>query len=283
MTEIGPVARLRFNQIRVVSKTLETLSSHQGIGKVLGSLGRNPLVGHTLVGFRRSFMSFEEAQRCASRYHVPSHEHPGNITNHLSLAESPRTSDYPVLFHLQHLLHEIRSVLDIGGSAGNLFYCYGRYLPYPDDLSWTVFEVPQNVSRGRQLAQQRGERKLHFIDHLSGLSNADTVIISGSLHYFDALPPDLMRYLKRPPKHVFINRTPVIDGPSKVTIQDAGAYYAMSPARILSRKTLLESMAGANYELVDEWKIPDLRLKIPLDPGSSASTYSGFYFRSLPA
>jgi hypothetical protein len=57
----------------------------------------------------------------------------------------------------------------------------------------------------------------------------------------------------------------------------------MSPARILSRKTLLESMAGANYELVDEWKIPDLRLKIPLDPGSSASTYSGFYFRSLPA
>jgi len=280
MTDIGPITRLRYEQIRVFSKTLEKLSFNRGLRKLLASLGRHPRVAHILVGFRRTFGSFEEAQQCTRKYDVPSHEHPANVVTQHTFSEHARTSDYPVLFHLESLLGEVKRVLDIGGSAGNLFYCYSRYLPYPKSLRWTVFEVPQNVASGRQIASERGEQRLDFVDKLEQCTDADTVIISGSLHYFEALPPELTRHLERPPKHVFINRTPVIDGPSTVTVQDAGSYYAMSPARILSRSTLLESMAAANYDLVDEWMVPDLKLRIPLDPGSSAPAYSGFYFRA---
>ena len=285
MTVLGRVTRLRYNQIRFLVKVFEKLSFHRAARTLFGSLGRNTLISHALVGFRRTFKTFEEAERCVRRYNVPSHEHPANISLHSSLNQAARASDYPVLFHLQRLLQAASSqggsgnVLDIGGSAGNLFYCYGQYLSYPRYLSWTVFEVPEHAASGRAIAEERGEHRLRFIDDLEDCRAANTVIISGSLHYFNALPGELIRFLDPPPMHLFINRTPVIDGPSVITIQDAGAYYAMSPARILSREDLIGSLAAANYHLVDEWSVPELRLIIPLDPSSSAPAYSGFYFR----
>lgn len=277
---LSRLTRLRYDQIRLFSKTLERLAFNGSARKLLASLGRSSRLAHVLVGFRRTFTTFAAAEQCISRYHVPSHEHPANVATHYQFSHSARTSDYPVLFHLQRFLGDVREVLDIGGSAGNLFYCYAQYLQYRSDLRWTVFEVPQNVRSGRAIATERGEQRLNFIDRLEQCTDADTVIISGSLHYFEALPSELMRHLKKTPKHVFINRTPVTDGPSAVTVQDAGTYYAMSPARILSRQTLLETMLTANYDLIDQWMVPDLKLRIPLDPGSSAPAYSGFYFRA---
>ena len=279
MNEISRFKRLRYNQIRIFSKLFERLSFSRHSRIILQTLGQNPRVAHVLVGFRRTFGSFAAAELCTRRYGVPSHEHPANVTTHRQFSESARSSDYPVLFHMQRTLGEIRNVLDIGGSAGNLFYCYSRYLDLPRELRWTVFEVPQNVASGREIAAERSEPRLLFVDRLEECADADTVILSGSLHYFEALPPELMRFLGRQPKHVFINRTPVIDGPSVVTVQDAGTYYAMSPAKILSRQTLFESMDAANFELIDEWIVPELKLRIPLDPASSATAYSGFYFR----
>ena len=272
--------RLRFRQVRAFSKVFCRLAVLPGMKKVLGTMGKSDLCAKVLVGFNRTFPSFEDANQCALQHGFPSHEHPGNITNHLRLNENARLSDYPVLFHLQNLLGEVKSVLDIGGSAGNLFYCYSKYLQYDAGFTWTVFEVPENVQAGRHIAELKGEKRLRFTDQLHECTNADAVIISGALHYFDPLPPELMGDLGEKPRHVFINRTPVTDGQTAITIQDAGFYFAMSPARILSRKTLLEAMAGANYELKDEWTIPDLRFRIPLSPASSVSAYSGFYFRA---
>ncbi len=281
LDEIGLIKRLRFGQIRIFSKWLEKLSSVRQSHFLLRSLGRSSLLAHALVGYRRSFDSFAAAESYIQRYNLLSHSHPSNVTMHmLHFSEAARVSDFPVLFYLQRILGEAKTVLDIGGSGGNLFYCYSHYLAFPETLRWTVFEVPGNVTRGRQIAAERGESRLHFVDNLDQCPEADVVIISGSLHYFDALPPELLQYLVRKPKHVFINRTPVIDGPSAITVQDAGWYYAMSPARILSRRALLDSMADARFDLVDEWIVPDLRLRIPLHPQSSASAYSGFYFRS---
>jgi putative methyltransferase (TIGR04325 family) len=188
-------------------------------------------------------------------------------------------SDYPVLFYIQLCSAEIKSVLDIGGSAGNLFYCYDKNLKFCSDFRWTVNEVPETNRAGQRLAQERGEPRLHFIDNRADCTKVDAVLISGSLHYFEELPPELMQHLDPKPRHVFINRTPVIDGPTVITIQDAGAYYAISPARLLSRATLMQSMERASYDLVDEWTIHDFRFRIPLAPRQSAGFYSGFYFK----
>ena len=279
MSSISPVTRLRFSQVRLFSRLFEKLSFHRTSRAVFGSLGKSTLVSHGLVGYRRSFPTFAAAQHCADRYNVPSHEHPENVTQHNRLNQTARPSDYSVLFYLQQILDGVHKVLDIGGSAGNLFYCYDHYLKLPTELCWTVFEVPENAVRGRAMAAERGESRLRFIDRLQDSTVADTVLISGALHYFEELPSELIRFLDPPPTHVFINRTPVIAAPTVVTLQDAYEYYAMAPARILSRDALLGSMAAANYDLVDEWAIPELHLSIPLDPKSSASYYSGFYFR----
>ena len=292
MTAVPLSTRLRFSQIRLTAKVLTRLAALPGLKSLLTLLGGSSTIDRTLVGFRATFPTFAAARAYAARYAVPSHEHPGNVVTHLSLSEAIRPSDRPVLTHLREILHASgsladASVLDIGGSAGNLFYSYTPHLDLPPGLSrtlsktlsWTVFEVPENVLAGRELAAGLSASRLHFIDDLAACTHAGIVLISGSLHYFEALPPELIRHLDPPPKHIFINRTPVIDGPTSITIQDAVSYYAISPARILSRSVLLASMAAAGYELVDEWRVPDLKFPIPLHPRSSALFYSGFYFR----
>ena len=284
MADISLSTRLRFTQIRVTSKVLTRFAAVPGLGALVALLGRSPTVERALVGFRFSFPTFVAACAYAARYAVPSHEHPGNVVTHLSLGDETRSSDRPVLTRLREILSASNSfaglsVLDIGGSAGNLFYSYARHLDLPPDLTWTVFEVPENVLAGRRIAAERSESRLQFIDDSAACTHADVVLISGSLHYFEALPPELVRHLDPPPNHIFINRTPVIDGPTTITIQDAVSYYAISPARILSRATLLASMKSAGYDLVEEWHVPDLKLAIPLHPEASAGFYSGFYFR----
>lgn len=279
MTKISSITRIRFKQIRLLAKVVERLSSHDRPSKLLSALGRNVLLDHSLSGFRRTFPTFQEAHRQARRYRVPSHEHPANITTHTHRSEEIRPSDYAVLFHMQRLMGEINSVLDIGGSVGNLFYCYSKYLTYPPGMTWTVVEVPETVAAGSRIAMEKAEPRLRFAERIKGCNSVDAVVISGALHYFEELPPELIRGLSSQPRHVFINRTPVIDGPTAITIQDHEHYFAISPARILSRDTLMKAMTEAGYELVDEWKANELRLRIPFHPEASVSAYSGFYFR----
>lgn len=280
MTEAGLMTRLRFKQIRLFAKTVERISSRNGSNRLLSILGSNPLIDRALSGFRRTYPSFEAACRAAERYKLPSHEHPNNIAIHLARAEELRPSDYPVLFHLQKILPQIRSVLDIGGSIGNLFFSYEKYLDYPPGFSWTVFEASDLVTAGTRIAQQKNEPRLQFTTSLESCESADAVLISGALHYFEQMPPELLQGLRHRPRHVFINRTPVIDGPSAVTIQDHDDYYAISPARMISRSELMQSMSVADYDLVDEWRASELRLRIPLHPKASVNAYSGFYFRA---
>lgn len=277
MEQISPITRIRIKQVRLAAKICAKLAPAPGVGPIFRAIGRSDLCSKALVGFHTTFPSFEAAWRYADTYKVPSHEHPGNIATHLDCGARP--SDYPLLFHMKNLLGEINSVVDIGGNAGNLFYCYDSYLKFGPNFSWTVNDVPQNNERGKKIAAERNEPRLHFVNQLSECGPVDVALISGALHYFQELPPAIMQPLKSKPRHVFINRTPVIHGETAITIQDARFYIAISPARILSRKTLMDSMQAANYELVDEWMVPDLHLHIPLRPESSANYYSGFYFR----
>jgi len=280
MSELNSIERLRFQQIRLFSKTVVKVAPSTRASALRSFLGRISPLDDLLFGFRRTFPSFEEAHRYAAKYNVLSHEHPENIAEHASRAQAARPSDYPVLFYLQKLSRDLRSVLDIGGSVGNLYYAYSRYLQFPPDFQWTVFDLPSTVSAGRRIAAARADPKIAFVEKLEDFPAADAVVISGALHYMEVLPTELIAGLKRPPWHIFINRSPVKDGPSAITLQDHEGRYAISAARILSRQVLFESMSAANYELVDEWSAPELRLEIPLHPDASVSAYSGFYFRA---
>jgi putative methyltransferase (TIGR04325 family) len=269
--------RIRVKQIRATAAVMFLLQRIPGTRSVVKLLGFSNLCARVLVGYRRAFSNLKEAERCIDSYGFAMQEHPDVVRNHLALAKRARPSDYAALFYLRHITAENASVLDIGGSAGNLFYCYSQYLEFASSLSWTVYELPEVAQSGRQLAAARSESRLRFITDLRECGAVDIMLISGALHYFDETPVSFMERLPAKPRHVIVNRSPFLRGISAVAIQDAGSYLAA--ARIVERDHFLRDMASANYELVDEWSAPELGLRLPLHPDLCVHAYSGFYFR----
>jgi putative methyltransferase (TIGR04325 family) len=135
-----------------------------------------------------------------------------------------------------------------------------------------------NVERGRAIARDRGEARLLFTEDLYGASGHDVLLISGALHYFEFELADYVAGLAAPPEHVFVNRTPLVDGPAAATVQYT---YdgVMVACRLLNRAELVSGMQRAGYRLADSWCAPELSIKLPFDPEYWVKEYSGLYFR----
>jgi len=230
-----------------------------------------------LVGYRRVFPSLTAAEAYAARFLSARHEHADSIATHQAFSGRARPSDYPALFYLQSILPDIKTVFDLGGNVGNVFYCYQNYISFSLDLIWTVFDIPAVIPLGLEEARRRNERRLRYADRLGEADAADLFLASGALHYFDVPLSDMLKGLPSRPKHLLINRTPVTNNADVVTVQDAGTYLA--PCKLLSRKRLVEELNKLGYELVDSWLVYELGLQIPCYPDLSVPQYSGFYFK----
>jgi len=236
---------------------------------------------HGLLGCRRTFSDFDAARACAERYAPLGHEHPHALRSDIGLADVTRESDYPVLFHLAPGAAEIRTVFDLGGSVGNLLYCYARHLPFADAMSWTVYDLPAKRAEGARLALERAERRLHFTDELDSASGADLFIVSGAAHYFPEPVDQMLRRLARLPQRVIINRIPCSRGRPLVTGQDGHAYFVA--CMLHSRDELIAGMEQLGYALRASWPVHEHRLWVPLYPDLSYGHYFGFYFELLPS
>jgi putative methyltransferase (TIGR04325 family) len=230
-----------------------------------------------LVGYRRIFDSMTEARTVAARHLEESHDCLDNINRQISLSRSARPSDYPVLFYLDRLSPVASSLFDLGGNVGNLFYSYSKYLAFPGDFVWTVYDMERTLELGRQLAHERGEKRLRFTADLEGLDGHDVLLVSGALHYVESPLPDVLRRLSSKPSHVFINRTPMTNVRSVVTVQDAGD--SLFACKIILRQELIAGMEKIGYVLVDQWSVPELSVHIPFYPEYSVSHYTGLYFQ----
>lgn len=230
-----------------------------------------------LLGYLRAFDTLEQAETAIAPYAQGGHEHSANADNHLELSRAARPSDYAALFHLQRLLPRIRRVFDLGGNVGNLFYCYGHYLSLPEDVSWQVHDLPDNMARGRQLALQRGAHQLSFTDDWSDASGADLLLISGALHYMRQSPAEMISALDRPPEHILINRTPLTEARPFATIQDGGAFRVA--CMVNNRDAMLGALDRIGYRLEDSWQAAELSLAVPADPAHTVPCYSGLLLR----
>ena len=83
--------------------------------------------------------------------------------------------------------------------------------------------------------------------------------------------------LPEKPSYILINRTPLIDGPTKATVQD-GATHRVGCV-LYNRTELVRAFEAIGYEVVDSWKAWELSLKLVGKPESSALPYSGFFLR----
>jgi putative methyltransferase (TIGR04325 family) len=273
------ISHLRIHQIRAFASLLTAMGNRSAGRAFLVRVRDQPIVRNIfdfLLGCRRLFPDFEAAQACARHYAPLGHEHPHAVRSDLELADLTRESDYPVLFHLAPIAHELRRVFDLGGSVGNLFYCYARHLPFADEMNWVVYDLPIKRTEGARLALERAERRLHFTDTLDSASGADLFIVSGAAHYFVEPLDQMLRRLTRLPQRVIINRIACSRDRPLITVQDGRAYFVA--CKLHPRDALVAGMERLGYALRASWPVHEHSLWVPLYPDMSYGHYFGFYF-----
>jgi putative methyltransferase (TIGR04325 family) len=273
--------RIQIARVRATSALMRQLTRLTPLASLVRRLRRLPLARQAVnlaAGYNRVFSDLAAARDCARKYAAPGH---GSDENARALSRSmakTRPSDYPVLFHLSRLPLEGLRVFDLGGAMGNLFFLYDRYLGFPTSLHWTVHDVPAHIERGRDLARQRCESRLQFSDNLHGASGCDLLLVSGALHYFELSLADYLAGLAESPRHVIVNRTPLVDAPAAATVQ-CGSGGVMVACLLLNRAELIERMEKRGYRVVDSWSAPEFSIPLPYDREYWVKEYTGIYFR----
>lgn len=228
---------------------------------------------------RGVFASFEEARAAVSGGLRVGYNHPEIADGYKAYANFALPSDYPMMFWLKEIFRTGSRVFDLGGSVGISFYAWQRYLRYPSDLEWMVCEVPAVAAEGKRLAEERQERRLRFTTQFQEAEAFDAMIMSGSLQYIEPSVAEMLTGLRRPPRHLLINRVPLHRTRSFVTLQNIG--WTVSPYRIFRRDLFIAELEILGYELLDTWFDPDHACWIPFYPEYSLECYSGLYFRRL--
>jgi putative methyltransferase (TIGR04325 family) len=190
--------------------------------------------------------------------------------------ESVPPQDEPVVKILSRLMPEIKTIFDLGGCIGFCFYRYRSRMTYPSDLRWIISDVPFVNKLGRQIAEKRGETQLFFTENPAVASGSDVYLTTGALQFFDESLADILAKLEEKPKHVLINRVPMIpDKSTFFTLQHTD--YSVVPYRIANIPQFVSEMAEIGYELVEQWEV-DRFCEIILHPERYVRNYYGFYF-----
>jgi putative methyltransferase (TIGR04325 family) len=122
-----------------------------------------------------------------------------------------------------------------------------------------------------------GGRGLGFTTSLEQYSRDQVLLISGAFHYWEKSIAEFVNQFPELPDHIVINRTPVRDqGPAFFTVQDNGSYAV--PCIVRSLNEIVSEFSASGYALIDRWKAPELRMRMPLFPDLNVPYYSGFYF-----
>jgi putative methyltransferase (TIGR04325 family) len=232
--------------------------------------------------FERSFCgiftSFEDAISAVPEGRKIGYDHPESAR---LLGESgpPLASDYPMLYWLARLLQKSRFIFDYGGYVGLSFYSYQPYLDYSPELRWLIFDLPEVIALGQEIARRRDPtRRVCFTNDFTDANGADVFIGQGSLQFAEEPLSTLLAKLDRKPQHLLINRTPLSEAAPFVTLHNMGP--ALCPYRIFNRLQFVESITVLGYELKDSWSNPDLGCYIPYHADRFLSAFSGLYFRA---
>src|SRR5205085_6169264 len=232
--------------------------------KLISGARDNHLTGSILrwlLAFYGTFSSLAEATHCAARYIPASHDHPILNELHSEFAEITRESDYPVLFFLAPISSDLRTVFDLGGSIGNLFFQLERHLKFNDELVWAVHDLPIKESALLELTRAKREKRVIFTEEFSSASGVDLFIVVGALHFFERSLVDLLSDLARLPKHVIVNRSPFSDGKEIAMVQDGELW--LNPCKLHNTEKLISGMRSLGYKLVASWPVNERILRIP--------------------
>jgi putative methyltransferase (TIGR04325 family) len=231
------------------------------------------------TGYRGIFNSFDEAIAAAPKTKKIGYNNPDLAAEYRdTFAIEIGFYDYPMLLWLKDLLHNGCRIFDFGGNIGTHFYRYEQYLKYPDDLTWTICELPEIIKAGETLAKQKNRLSLRFTDQFEQADGANIFIASGSVQYVDSLAR-LLENLPVKPQHILINRIPLCQGKPFVTLQNGGLVFY--PVYVFNKPDFIQSICQLGYKLVDSWQDHSERCAIPFHPEFTSLTFSGLYFKFI--
>jgi putative methyltransferase (TIGR04325 family) len=187
--------------------------------------------------------------------------------------------DYPVLFWLQRLLPGCRVLFDFGGHVGISYFAFRHHLRYAPELTWLVCDLPAVAAAGSRIARQEQASHLHFTTGTDALRHAGIFMALGSLHFVES-PFQMFKAAAHLPEHVLLNKVPVGNGRSAVTLHNMGC--AFCPYHLFNREEFEGTFRRLGYDLIDRWANPGLGAHIPLHRLESIAAYSGYYFHRKP-
>lgn len=226
--------------------------------------------------FRGVYASFVEAEAS-----VPAHERVGY--DHAALAglyrhrmEKANQSDYAVLFWLKGILDASSFVFDFGGHVGVSYHGWRSYLDYQPGMRWLVHDMPAIVTVGAELAAARPSAGLAFTSEVTDARGCSIFLAAGSLQYVEESLPAMLTRIGPLPRHLIVNKLPMYDGDSFVTVQSTGR--AFHPYRIYNRAAFVAELTELGYRVVDDWCNREQHCEIPFTRGRDIDAYSGYYF-----
>jgi putative methyltransferase (TIGR04325 family) len=231
--------------------------------------------------FRGLYASFDEAlkavpvQTLSGYNHSGLHDHPVRSNCTQSDMEKLNPIDYPVLVWLRKAFEDSATVCDLGGNTGNSYYAFRRYIAYPENLQWTICDLPEAVKAGEAMRERTHCPGLSFTTSLATV-DADIFLTCGAIQYMETSFNTLLSQLKTPPRHLIVQRVAFYDGEEYFTLQNLWGSYA--PYRIFNDAQFVAAITALGYELVDRWRI-DRPCVIPFHPDCFVEGQSGMYFR----
>lgn len=226
--------------------------------------------------FRGVYASFAEAEAAVPPGVRVGYDHAELAGLYRHRMDKANQSDYAVLFWLKGILDARSFVFDFGGHVGVAYHAWRSYLDYRPGLHWLVCDVPAIVKVGAELARDRPSAGLAFTSELGDARGCTVFLAAGSLQYIDESLPAMLARIGTLPRHLIVNKLPVYDGETFVTVQSTGrSFHAY---RIYNRAAFVDELTALGYRVVDDWCNREQHCEIPFTRGRDIDAYSGYYF-----
>jgi len=247
-----------------------------GVGQLLALDYERSFAQRPRGRFRGVYPSFAVAERSIPAGSRVGYDHDELAGLYRHRMHKANQSDYGVLFWLRGILEPGTFVFDFGGHVGVSYHGWRSYLGYPKGTRWLVHDVPAIIKVGAELAGEGDSPGLEFTSDVEDARGCDVFLSAGALQYVDEPLPSILARIGSRPRHVILNKMPLYDGESFVTVQSTGrAFHAY---RIYNRKELVKSVTDLGYRVVDDWENREQFCTIPFTRGRDIDAYSGYYF-----
>lgn len=184
--------------------------------------------------------------------------------------------DYPYLFWVNQLTQTNSALVDLGGSLGHFYYSTQKHVQYPDDFKWYIAELPEAVKLGTDIAKERNDERLAFVDsaNMSELPAVPIFMTAGTIQYMEPDLVEMLESLKALPEHVIVHKLPATENESYWTLQNLQVCEV--PYRVYARCEVLAGLRKLGYEVKAEWYY-ERDLEVPFHLDAKVDRYIGFY------